>query len=160
MMRIATPDDHLAISILLNTVADDAGPALLLAERRARGEIALELITEGEQGIRSHLAFVHLASPEGFWQVHRPTVRTARQGQGFGKESMYLALQEAQRAGAKAVVAIGDLDYFTSFGFSALAAENLTTSVPMGDITMYPIAPESGRISAELRLPELAPAEA
>lgn len=158
-MRIATPDDHLAISILLNTYADDAGPARTLAEMRAQGDIALELVTDGENGIRSHLYFVRLTSPEGFWKVQRPTVRTARQGQGFGKEAMYLALQEAQRAGAEAIVAIGDAEYFTSFGFSKLAAENLTSEMLLGDITMYPIAPNTGMTEAELCLPQLAEAE-
>ncbi|MDY6861316.1 MAG: N-acetyltransferase [Pseudomonadota bacterium] len=142
------------MSILLDTAFGGPSEARLVADLRASGAMALELIAEHDGSCFGYVAFSHMRSPEGLWALSPVAVQQARQGQGIGGELIRQGLDLARRAGATAVIVVGDSQYYRRFGFSLKAAENLSTPFAREATMLYPIVPGSGGMRGALKYPE------
>jgi putative acetyltransferase len=153
-VRPAEEKDRLGVSILLDTAFGGPSEARLVADLRASGAMALELIAEHDGSCFGYVAFSHMRSPEGLWALSPVAVQQARQGQGIGGELIRQGLDLARRAGATAVIVVGDSQYYRRFGFSLKAAENLSTPFARESTMLYPIVPGSGGMRGALKYPE------
>lgn len=94
---------------------------LIVDALRAAGKLTLSLVAVDGDQIVGHLALspVILSSGETGWQGLGPiSVQPDRQGRGIGTRLMQAALQWLRISGAAGCVVLGDLRYYTRFGFS------------------------------------------
>lgn len=158
-LRPMVPDDEIFVSILLETAYDGPIEAQLTRALREAGDMALELVAEddaedgGGPGIIGHIAFARLHAPAGWWSLASVSVIHSRQQHGLGAEIVRHGLDLARQAGAPAVVVTGEPALFGRFGFSAKAAEGLTSPMPDGVTMLYPIAPGTAGLITPLVYP-------
>lgn len=102
----------------------------LVGALRAQGDLLLSLVARTDD-LAGHIAFSPLAIPE------TPSVRAcalaplavlpSHQGQGIGSALVEDGLQRLADEGMDLVLVLGDPEYYSGFGFSPEAAENLRT---------------------------------
>jgi putative acetyltransferase len=154
-LRDATPDDHMFISILLETAFEGPLEAELVRRLRADGDLALELVAEedGTGTIIGHICFARMGNPDGWWSLAPVSVVQGRQSQGIGSEIIRYGLDRARQAKAQAVVVVGAPGFYSRFGFSSKAAERLNSPYPISHTLLFPIAPGTSGRDATLVYP-------
>ena len=149
-LRPLEPDDITPVSALLATAFDSAIETKLVTRLREDGDMALELVASDNGHPYGYIAFCRLATPEGWWSLSPVAVTPSRQGHGIGSELIRYGLDHARQAGAKAVTVLGDPAYYTRFGFTRKAAENLVSPYAGPNFMLYPIAPNTAGLAAEV----------
>lgn len=153
-LRPFQPADDVPVSVLLSTAFDGAMESQLVKRLRMAGDMALELVAEGEDGIPyGYVAFVRLISPVSWWSLSPVAVSPSRQGQGIGGDLIRYGLDFARQGGAKAVTVLGDPQYYTRFGFTRKAAEKLRCPYAGPSFMLYPIAPRTAGADAKVIYP-------
>ncbi|MBC7139110.1 MAG: N-acetyltransferase [Defluviimonas sp.] len=145
--------DHMFVSILLQTAFERPQEARLVEALRAGDDLALELVAEQDGQLMGHIAFARLTAPEGWWALSPVCVMQSRQGRGLGGEIIRYGLDMCRQRHARAVVVVGGSSYYSRFGFSLKAAENLTTPYAREYTLLYPIAPGTAGASERLIYP-------
>lgn len=154
-LRPFKPEDATPVSVLLSTAFDGSAEVHLVKDLRDAGDMALELVATGDDGIPyGYVAFVRLTEPEGWWSLSPVAVSPSKQGRGIGGDLVRYGLDFARQAGAKAVTVLGDPTYYTRFGFTHKAAENLDSPYAGPSFMLYPIAPRTAGLSAEVIYPK------
>jgi len=146
--------DHLDISILLNTVFESSVEVRLVDRLRQTGAMAMELVAEDEQGIFGYVAFARMSAPDGYWLLGPLAIRQSYQGHGLGSRLLLRALDEARKLHPRALLAVGAQDYYTRFGFSRKAAENLEVPYSVDQTLLFPIAAGTGGAPGRLVFPD------
>ena len=155
-LREVTPNDHLFVSILLQTAFDGPDQARLVERLRLDGDMAMELLAVDEQTGKAigHMSFAKLHAPAGWWSLAPVAVVRDLQFSGIGTEIIRYGLDIARQAKAPAILATGAAKYFARFGFSAKAAEHLTSPRIRVPLLLYPIAQgTAGRAGAVIYPP-------
>lgn len=153
-LRPFQTEDAISVSVLLSTAFDGPGETVLVEALRQDGDMALELVAiDDDDKLYGYIAFARLHTPLGWWSLSPVAVSPARQGQGIGGELIRYGLDYARRAGAKAVTVLGDPDYYTRFGFTRKAAENLRCPYSGPWLMLYPIAPGTAGTEARVTYP-------
>jgi putative acetyltransferase len=153
-LRPLQPDDALAVSALLATAFDGPMETRLVSQLRQDGAMALELVAADAGRTYGYIGFCKLTAPGDWWSLSPVAVSPSRQGGGIGSELIRYGLDHARRAGARAVTVLGDPVYYRRFGFTCKAAENLTSPYSGPNYMLYPIAPLTAGIAAEVTYPE------
>ncbi|MGI3168831.1 GNAT family N-acetyltransferase [Pseudooceanicola sp. C21-150M6] len=153
-LREIGPEDMLRVSVLLHTAFGGAYEARLVEALRESNDMALELVAEDGERLLGYIAFSSLVLPENWWAMAPVAVSPARQRKGVGSELIRYGLDHARRAGAKAVVVLGDTSYYRRFGFTLKAAENLTTKISDNNTMVYPIAANTAGTRSPLTYPK------
>lgn len=144
-MRVRPFDtsDSIPVSVLLATAFDDGFETRLVSQLRAAGDMAIELVAEDAGRVIGYVGFCWLKSPPGWLSLSPVVVSLQRQGQGVGAALIREGLDRARLAGAKAVTVLGNPDYYTRFGFTRKAAENLIVPYDKAYFMLYPIAAQT-----------------
>lgn len=120
MLREATQEDFLAISILLST--DGWRPDMLfdLQHMRDNGDIGAELIDIDNGHLRGHVLFERLRRPDGLWYVHRPSMGTRPTDHDHRLSMMGAALSWVSKFRGVTLLALahGRDTLFSDLGFS------------------------------------------
>lgn len=152
-IRPATVADRTNISVLAVSAFRQNNEAALIDALRAEGVMALEFVAEDAAGLVGHVALPWLRAPEGWLTLTPVCVRPEQQGEGIDGELIRHALDAARRAGALAVVAVGDPDYYHGFGFVFDGPSELASPYPSQYLGLYPIAPGVALARATLVYP-------
>ncbi|MEV8466013.1 N-acetyltransferase [Fluviibacterium sp. DFM31] len=153
-IRPATEADHTNISVLVVSVFRQRNEAQLIQGLRDGGHVALELVAEDEGGLVAHICLSRLSSPEGWLALAPLSVRAEAQGGGIGSELVRYAADAARQARFKAIVVVGDPDFYAKFGFVFEGPAELTTPYPAQYTGLYPIAPQTAGAEAVLVYPD------
>jgi putative acetyltransferase len=153
-IRQARSSDHTEISVLLVSAFDQTNEARLIEELRACGAVATELVAMTEDGICGHICLSRLLAPQGWLTVAPVAVRDADRNKGIGGELIRYALDDARQKRAKAVVVVGDPEYYNRFGFVFDGPARLTTPYPSQYTGLYPIDPATARAQVALAYPK------
>lgn len=153
-LREVTDKDHLFISILFQTAFDGRYQTQILEALREEGRLPLELVAEDDVTgqIIGHVSFASLCAPEGWWTVLPIAIIRDRQQSGIETDILRYGLDRARQAKAQAIVVTAQ-DHLTRFGFSTKAAENLFIPGSTAQLMMFPIAPGTAGVQADLLLP-------
>ena len=89
---------------------------------RARGKATISLVAEEDEEILGHVLFspVQIDPPSLGWKalgLAPVGVIPERQRQGIGKALIWQGLERCRSIGVRAIVVLGDPDYYTQFGF-------------------------------------------
>lgn len=152
-IRDATPDDATAISILLVGAFEQPNESRLIDALRAEGSVAHELVAIEDDELIGHLCLSRLIAPSGWLALAPVSVRSNLQGRGVGAELVRYGLDKARQNHAKAVVVIGDPAYYHRFGFVFDGPSELTSPYPAQYTGLFPIAPSTAAVQAELVYP-------
>lgn len=153
-IREAREADHINISVLVVNVFRQSNEAKLIDELRKNGNVAVELVAEDEGGLVGHICLSRLAAPDGWLALAPLSVRTEAQGRGIGSELVRYANDRARQAHFKAVVVVGDPDYYHKFGFVFNGPAELRSPYPPQYTGLYPIAPSAAAAKELLVYPE------
>lgn len=153
-IRPATPEDHRPISIVLDSAFGQPNELRLVEALRRSGAAAVELVAEEADGLSGHIMLSWLTSPDGWMALAPVSVRHARQGHGIGAELVRYGLDAGRRAGAAAVVVVGDPAYYGRFGFVFDGPADLASPYPRQYTGLYPFDPDAARGRAVLVYPE------
>ena len=104
-LREVTPNDHLFVSILLQTAFDGPDQARLVERLRLDGDMAMELLAVDEQTGKAigHMSFAKLHAPAGWWSLAPVAVVRDLQFSGIGTEIIRYGLDVARQAKAPAI---------------------------------------------------------
>lgn len=155
-LREVTEKDHLFVSILFQTAFDGRYQSRVLERLRADGDLALELVAEEPATGQTlgHISFARLQAPEGWWTLLPVAIIRDRQQSGIQDDIIRYGLDHARQAKAQAVVVGTENQFLTRFGFSAKAAENLLVPSTGASVLMFPVAPGTAGIEADLVFPQ------
>ena len=153
-IRQVTEADHTNISVLVVTVFRQPSESKLITALRDGGHVAVEMVAEDVGGLVGHICLSRLAAPEGWLALAPLSVRTEAQGRGIGAELVRYAADRARQARFKAVVVVGDPDYYHRFGFVFRGPAKLQSPYPPQYTGLYPIAAETAAAQAQLVYPE------
>lgn len=153
-LRPVQSEDTLSVSVLLSTAFDSPYESQLVARLRDDGDMALELVHSEDGEVLGYIAFARLKSPQDWWSLSPVAVKQSRQGKGIGGELIRYGLDHARQSGAKAVTVLGDPRYYTRFGFTRKAAENLKSGFAGPNFMLYPIAPRTAGAEARIIYPK------
>ncbi|WP_417246889.1 GNAT family N-acetyltransferase [Celeribacter sp.] len=153
-LRALTPDDDLAISVLLDSTFGNSEMFRLAKCLRDEDAIAMERVACEDGTIVGYICCARMVEPEDWWTLSILAVSPSYHKRGMGRELVTRGMNHAKREGAKAVVVVGDPNYFSRVGFSQLAASNLETTVMPEHTLLYPIAPGTGMSSHKLVYPD------
>ena len=145
--------DRDAVGILLDTAFDGSAERLLVEALRLGGDMAVELVASEGGRVLGYVGFARLIAPAGWLSLSPIAVSRGAQGQGLGGELIRYGLDLARQSGAQAVTVLGDAEYYTRFGFTRKAAENLAVPYPKSSYLLYPIAPNTAGLAAEVIYP-------
>ncbi|TNE64002.1 MAG: N-acetyltransferase [Rhodobacteraceae bacterium] len=154
-LRALTQDDELPLSILLDSTF--GGPDMYRFTRELRREeaVAMERVAFDEKGsILGYICCARMVLPQDWWVMSILAVSPSHHKRGMGRELVVRGMDHAKRAGAKAVIVIGDARYFSRMGFSKLAASRLETKMMPEHTLLYPIAPGTGMAQETLIYPD------
>ncbi|GAA6149815.1 putative acetyltransferase [Pseudooceanicola nitratireducens] len=140
IIRPFRPGDATGVSILLDTAFEGQAELRLVQALREADQIAVELVAELEGHVVGHICFARLVAPEGWLSLSPLVVSPSQQDRGIGSDLVRAGLDAARQAGAKAITVLGAPDYYTRFGFTLKAAENLHTPYDRDYFLVYPIA--------------------
>ncbi|MEM8555129.1 MAG: N-acetyltransferase [Pseudomonadota bacterium] len=152
-IRLATPDDHTAISVLVVHTFGQPNEHKLVQALRTAGDVALEMVADDDGRIVGHICFSRFVTPEGWWALAPMCVVHDRQGQGIGSEMVRYGLDHARQAKAKAVVVLGDPIYYKRFGFVFDGPATLETHYPKQYTGLFPLDPGTAAAEVALRYP-------
>lgn len=154
ILRSFRPEDAVSVSALLTTSFEGVAESRLITRLRETGELALELVAFQDNRPVGYVGFCRLRSPDDWWSLWPVAVSPSRQGDGLGSDLIRYGLDQARQAGARAITVSGDPGYYRRFGFTCKAAENLTSPYSGPNYMLYPIAPHTAGIAAEVVYPE------
>lgn len=144
----------MALSVLVVHTFGQNNEHKLINELRNADEVALEMVAELDGQIVGYVCFSRLAYPDDWWALAPVCVAHSHQGKGIGGELVRYGLDQARQAKAKAVVVVGDPQYYRRFGFVYGGAADLKTPYPDQYTGLYPIAPETASTATRLVYPE------
>lgn len=152
-LRFLLPEDRAEVAELLTLSFGRLDEAILLERLRDAGDMRLELIWLEKRAIRGHIGFARLDAPAGWWALAPLCVHPRNRRRGIAAELIRHGLDHARQNRAKAVAVLGDPAYYRRFGFSAKAAENLSSPFPVAQTSLYPIRPGMAGVTADLTYP-------
>ncbi|EAQ05107.1 acetyltransferase, GNAT family protein [Pseudooceanicola batsensis HTCC2597] len=153
-IRPFEPTDKTSVSILLDTAFESPAELRLVETLRAGGDLAIELVALLEGRVVGYVALAHLVSPRGWLSLSPVAVSPSRQERGIGSGLIRQGLDLARRSGAAAVTVLGNPEYYSRFGFTLKAAENLVVEYPKEFFMLYPIAPHTAGIAEDIIYPK------
>lgn len=139
-LRLASPADRLAISILLDTAFEGQAETVLVEELRAQNAMALEMVAHHKDALVGYIAFSRLERPENWIALAPVAVRYDHREQGIGSRLVQEGLDLLRQQHVPAVVVLGDPDFYHRFGFSLDAAKALSSIYPSENFMLYPLA--------------------
>lgn len=152
-IRPLRDDDNVDLSVLVVSAFGQPNEWRLIEALRKSGDVAFELVAEEESGLVGYICLSRFRAPEG-WMILGPLcVRPARQGIGIGRELVRYGLDQARQRHARAVVVVGDPDYYHRFGFVFEGPAKLLTPYPSRFTGLYPIAPQTAMAQTVLEYP-------
>lgn len=154
-VRLATPNDTTAISVLVVHTFDQNNEHRLVEGLRASGQVALELVADLDGQIVGHICFSRLVQPEGWWALAPVCVTSAHQGGGIGAELIRYGLDVARQSQATAVVVVGSPNYYRRFGFVFDGPAQIESPYPAQYTGLYPIATDAAAASVHLVYPKV-----
>jgi putative acetyltransferase len=125
MIRHARPDDHAAISVLVEAAFGQPDEARLVEELRANGDVIFELVAKTEDGtIEGHVLYSRLWADSVMLYAALAPLSVAPQVQktGIGSRLMKASLDTAREFGIHGIILLGSPAYYQRFGFTAEAA--------------------------------------
>jgi putative acetyltransferase len=127
MIRHARPADRPAIEAVLTAAFGRPDEAALVTRLRADEDAMFELVAEEDGEIVGHIVFSRLWADrfELYGALAPLAVRPDRQGQGLGSRLVRTGLENAREFGCFGVLVLGDPAYYSRFGFSAAAAQDV-----------------------------------
>ncbi len=150
-LRPAVPDDNAAIAALLTAAFPDASEAHLVDKLRATGGLAIECVAvrlqDGVRDIIGHIGFSRHVAPTGWLCLAPLSVAVGCRRQGIGAALVRSGLEVARAQGAVAVSVLGDVAFYQRFGFTRVAAANLSSPYPADHTLLYPIARDTAGVS-------------
>lgn len=152
-LRFLLPEDCEEVTDLLTLSFGRPDEAELLERLRDSGDMRLELIWLEKRAIRGHIGFARMDAPAGWWALAPLCVHPRNRRRGVAGDLIRYGLDHARQNRAKAVVVLGDPAYYRRFGFSAKAAENLSTPFSIAHTLLYPIRPGMAGVTADLTYP-------
>ncbi|NOX42044.1 MAG: N-acetyltransferase [Alphaproteobacteria bacterium] len=126
-IRSASNRDFATISDLVEAAFGRHDEALLLAELRQDGDIALELVATDRDELIGHLALTRLISPAGCLALAPLSAHPDRQHKGIGSALINKAMAWAEEQGWVAVFVHGNPRYYGRFGFDVAEAADFDT---------------------------------
>lgn len=129
MIRHARTSDHALIRAVLDAAFGRGHEGDIVEHLRADGDVIFELVEEEAGEITGHLVFSRLwADSNNLYAALGPlAVRPDVQRAGTGDRLTRVGLETAKEFGAHAVVVLGHPAYYPRFGFTAQAAQNLSS---------------------------------
>ncbi|MGI9463314.1 MAG: GNAT family N-acetyltransferase [Aestuariivirgaceae bacterium] len=121
-IRSEREDDRSSIRRVITDAFGQQAEADLVDHLRADGDLAISLIAEQDDEVVGHIALSRLKSPDGALALAPLCVAPSRQRCGIGSALVRQAIEEARRCQSGIVFVLGDPDYYTRFGFSAVVA--------------------------------------
>ena len=129
-----------------------SGPveARLVARLRADGDAVLSLVAELGEAV-GHVLFSRLAAPFPALALAPLAVMPDHQRRGIGSALVRLGLAEAEQAGWRGVLVVGEPAYYRRFGFDAAHAAGFETPYDGPHLMLRPLGGElparAGRIA-------------
>ena len=153
-IRLATPKDATAISIVLSSAYQHQQPVALANALRDGGHFHQEIVADRDGLLLGYVALVKLASPQNWVALSLLSVSLSVQDQGVG-ERLVVAAQDAARASrVDAIMAFGGRDYLKRYHFSVPAAANLQGDLATDKLSLYPIKPGTALSDETVEYPE------
>ncbi len=154
-LRALTENDELPLSILLDSTFGGPDMYRFAKELRKEQAMAMERVAYDEKGaILGYICCARMVLPQDWWVMSILAVSPSYHKRGMGRELVVRGMEHAKRAGAKAVIVIGEARYFSRLGFSKLAASRLETTMMPQHTLLYPIAPGTGMAHERLIYPD------
>jgi len=140
-VRAARVEDHLAISVLLDTAFEGPVENRLVKDLRDQNLLALELVAEDTTtgAIVGHIAFTWLEAPKDWIALAPISVRVELRERGIGSKLVRAGLAQLAARNVPGVVTLGDLEFYERFGFSLDAARNLHSDYPDDMLLLCPM---------------------
>lgn len=133
--EIIEPTPALADAIAAMTVEAFAGEygsgeaeAALIAALRANGDVVVELVAREGGALVGHILFSRVTDEPFTGTIAGLAPMCARVGhqkKGIGSALVRAGLERCRAKGVKAVIVLGDTEYYGRFGFSAALAEGI-----------------------------------
>jgi putative acetyltransferase len=132
VIRERIPPDDKAIRRLNDDAFGGTYESQLVADLRAAGLSAIELVSIGRTDVIGHILMSALDVRVGDKPVRSlalapMSVQPGRQRQGIGGALVREALRRAQQQGWQAIIVLGHPGYYPRFGFSAALARPLAS---------------------------------
>ena len=127
------PGQGPAVAALLRAAFDGPAEADLVARLRAAGDMALELVAAGPDGVAGYLALSRMQAPAGWLALAPVAVAPDRQRRGIGAALVRAGLA---RLPGRFVVVLGDPAYYGRLGFSRDRARRLTSPYPLSHMLL------------------------
>ena len=154
MIRHAKPDDHAAISTLVEAAFGQPDEARLVEELRANGDVIFELVAKAEDGaVEGHVLYSRLwADSVMLYAALAPlSVAPTLQKTGIGSRLMKASLDTAREFGIHGIILLGHPAYYQRFGFSAEAASRVKSPYS-GSPSFMALALEAGALDEPLTI--------
>ena len=99
-----------------------------MARLRADEDGLFELVAEDDGAVQGHIFFSRMwADRTGLYGALAPlAVRPDRQGQGVGGKLVRSGIESAREFGCHGLLVLGDPAYYSRFGFSAQAVQDVS----------------------------------
>jgi putative acetyltransferase len=155
-IRPATSGDREAIARLVTAAFGQPHEAGLVAALAAAGYRRVELVAEAGGEVLGHVLFSELARPgagDGMLALAPLAVAPAHQRRGLGGALVRRGIEAARAAGYRAVLVVGDPDYYTRFGFDAGAARSLGCAYAGPHLMALYLHPQRGPLSGDVVYP-------
>jgi putative acetyltransferase len=140
LIRAVRPRDLAAVGRVHREAFGGNGEAGLVAALHAAGQATLSLLGETDDDIVAHVLFspvdVEHGDTSGLLGLAPVAVRPSHQHRGLGSELVRAGLDAARRAGAAAVVVLGEPAYYARFGFRPASGFGLHDVYGGGDAFM------------------------
>jgi len=119
-VRSARPEDHPAISTLLNAAFGGAEEAELVESLRGAGDVVLELVAVAGDAIVGQILFSRLTVGDDFDAVALAplAVLPANQRHGVGAALVKAGHDQLQASGESLSIVLGDTAYYGRFGYT------------------------------------------
>ena len=147
IVRGEAPEDRSAVYAVVAAAFGQPDEARLVDSLRDAGDTQISLVAEVDRRIVGHLALSRMTAPFPALALAPVSVIPSRQRQGVGTRLIRRAVGLAKNAGWAAIFVLGDLDYYTRFGFRVEAASGFSSpyagphfmALPLSD-PLWPMA--------------------
>lgn len=146
LVRVEIPVDAAGIDSLLRRTFPTGAEADLVHQLREDGQLTLGVVaTDDEGGVVGYAAFspVLIEGEDRQWVALAPlAVDESLRRQGLGEKLVYEGLDTLNEFSYTAVVVLGDPTYYSRFGFTLAAEQNLYCRWPDSEsaFQVYPLS--------------------
>ncbi len=114
--------------------------AKLIERLRKDGDVVFSLLAENDDDIIGHVMLSTMTAPFRALALAPLSVHPAYQNQGIGSSLVEEAIRRARADAWSAIFVLGDVDYYSRFGFSAPLAQGFACPYAGPNFMVLPLA--------------------